>query len=58
MEDSLWIEDIVESTTTPPLFFINFKVNMVGIVDPCKVVVRKSAFLALPIQMHEMEVKT
>jgi hypothetical protein len=31
---------------------------MAGIVDPCKVVVRKSAFLALPIQMHEMEVNT
>jgi hypothetical protein len=31
---------------------------MVGTVDPCKVVVRKSAFLALPIQMHKMEVKT
>ncbi len=41
-----------------PIFLINFKVNMVGTVDPCKVVVRKSAFLALPIQMHKMEVKT
>jgi hypothetical protein len=34
----LWIEDIFESTPTPP-FFINSKINMANFMDPCKVVV-------------------
>jgi hypothetical protein len=31
---------------------------MASFVDPWKVVARKSAFSALPIQVHKMEVKT
>jgi hypothetical protein len=31
---------------------------MSSFVDPCKVVARKSAFWAFPIQVHEMELKT
>ncbi len=39
----LWIENIVEST--PPLpFLINSRVDMANFEDPCKVVVRRSAF--------------
>jgi hypothetical protein len=30
---------------------------MAGFVDPCKVVARKKAFSALPIQEHKIEVK-
>jgi hypothetical protein len=44
----LWIEDIVENTPTPPFVFINFGVDMAGFVDPHKVVVRRSAFSAIP----------
>ncbi len=36
MEDNLWIEDIVESTPTPP-FLSNFKVDMINFIDPHKV---------------------
>jgi hypothetical protein len=46
MEDMLWIEDIVESTPTPP-FLTNSKVDMVGLVHLHKVVAR-SAFLVIP----------
>ncbi len=39
----LRIENIIEST--PPLpFLINSRVDMANFVDPCKVVVRRSAF--------------
>jgi hypothetical protein len=41
-----------------PHFWINFRINMAGFVDSCKVVARKSAFSGLPIQVHEMKVKT
>jgi hypothetical protein len=41
-----------------PHFLINFRINMIGFVDPCKVIARKSAFSALPIQVHKMEMKT
>jgi hypothetical protein len=41
------MEDIVESTLTPP-FFTNSKVDMVGFVNAHKVVVR-NAFLAFSI---------
>jgi hypothetical protein len=44
MKDMLWIEDIVESTPTPP-FWTNFKVGMASFADPQKVVAR-NAFLA------------
>jgi hypothetical protein len=38
----LWIED----TVVAPPFWTNFRVDMVGFMDPHKVVVRRSAFLA------------
>ncbi len=44
----LLIEDIGENTPTPPFFKINFEVDMVGFVDPHKVVARRSAFSAFP----------
>jgi hypothetical protein len=46
MEETLWIESLVESTQAPP-FWINSRIDMVGFVDLHKVIVR-SAFLALP----------
>jgi hypothetical protein len=52
----LWIEDIVESTPTPP-FFINFKVNMANFMDPHKVVVGNDPkplnTLILPLSVSE-----
>ncbi len=54
MKDMLWIEDIVENTSAPP-FLINSKVAMIGFVDPQKVVVRSSAFLAFPSARNEIE---
>jgi hypothetical protein len=45
MKDLLWIEDIVENTSTPS-FFINSKVGMFDFVNPHKVVVKRNAFLA------------
>ncbi len=50
----LWIEDIVENTSAPP-FLINSKVAMIGFVDPQKVVVRSSAFLAFRSARNEFE---
>jgi hypothetical protein len=47
MKDMLWIEDIVESTSTSP-FLTNSRVDMVGFVDLHKVVARRSAFSAFP----------
>jgi hypothetical protein len=47
MEDMIWIEDIVESTLTPP-FLTNSKVDMTRFVYSYKVVVRRSAFSTLP----------
>jgi hypothetical protein len=46
MEDMLWIEDIVESTSTPPLF-INSRVDMASFVKLHKVI-KRNAFLAFP----------
>jgi hypothetical protein len=43
----LWIEDIVESTQTPP-FLTNSKIYMAGFVDLHKMIARKNAFSALP----------
>jgi len=54
MKDMLWIEDIIENTSAPP-FLINSKVAMIGFVDPQKVVVRSSAFLAFPSAPNEIE---
>jgi hypothetical protein len=48
MEGTLWIEDIVESTTTTTLIFTNYKIDMVGFVNPCKVIIRRSASSTLP----------
>jgi hypothetical protein len=47
MEDMLWIEDIVESTSTPPLF-INFRVDMAGFMKPHKMITKRNAFSAFP----------
>jgi hypothetical protein len=47
MEDMLWIEDIVENKSTPPLF-INSKVDMAGFVKPHKVIAKRNAFLGFP----------
>ncbi len=44
MENILWIEDIVESTPITS-FFSTSSVNMVGFVNPHKVVVQRIAFL-------------
>ncbi len=46
MEDMLWIEDIVESTLTPP-FLTNSRVDMANFVDLHKVV-DKNAFSIFP----------
>jgi len=43
MEDTIWIEDIVKSTSALP-FLTNSRVDMVGFVHLHKVVVRKIAF--------------
>jgi hypothetical protein len=47
LEEMLWIEHIVQSTQAPP-FLTNLKVDMASFIDPHKVIIRKSAFLALP----------
>jgi len=54
MKDMLWIEDIVENTSTPS-FFINSKVRMFDFVDPHKVVAKRSAFLACSSARNEVE---
>jgi hypothetical protein len=48
MEGTLWIEDIVESTTTTTLIFTNYKIDMVGFVNPHKVIIKRSASSTLP----------
>jgi hypothetical protein len=48
MEGTLWIEDIVESTTTTTLIFTNYKIDMVGFVNPHKVIIRRNASSTLP----------
>ncbi len=39
------MEDIVEIKPTPP-FYINFRIDMTGFVDPHKMITKKSAFSA------------
>jgi hypothetical protein len=46
MEDMLWIENIVETTPTPP-FFTNFRVDMVGFVSAHNVIVKRNVFSTL-----------
>jgi hypothetical protein len=48
MEGTLWIEDIVESTTTTTLIFTSYKIDIVGFVNPHKVIIRRSASSTLP----------
>jgi hypothetical protein len=43
MENMLWIENIVESTSTPP-FLANSGVDMASFVDLHKVIARKCIF--------------
>jgi hypothetical protein len=45
IEGMLWIE--VESTPTPPFLF-NFEVDIVGFVNPHKMVIKRSVFSVLP----------
>ncbi len=52
----LWIEDIVESTQTPP-FLTNSKIDMAGFVDLHKMIARKNAFSALPSAWNEGELE-
>jgi len=47
MKEMLWIEDIVESTQAPS-FLTNSKVDMVGFVNPHKVVAKNNALKTLP----------
>ncbi len=56
LEEMLWIEDIVQSTQAPP-FLTNLKVDMASFIDPHKVIIRKSAFLALPNAWNGGELK-
>jgi hypothetical protein len=46
MEDVLWIEDIIESTPTPP-FFTNSRIDIASFVNLYKVVVKRNAFSTL-----------
>ncbi len=53
IEDISWIEDVVECT--PIILFMIFKIiDMVGFVNPHKLVVQKSAFSNLA-NVHEMK---
>jgi len=54
----LWIEDVVESTPTPP-HLINSWIDMVNFVNSHKVVVvaRKNAFSAFPSAWNEDELE-
>ncbi len=56
MEGMLWIEDIVQCTPAPP-FLTDSKVDMVSFVDPHKVVVPRSAFLAFQHAQNIVELK-
>ncbi len=47
IKDMLWIEDIVESTSTLP-FLTNSRVDMVGFMDLHKVFAKSSAFSTFP----------
>jgi hypothetical protein len=51
--DMPWIEDIVESTSTPPLF-INSRV-VVGFVKPHKVIAKRNAFSTFPSVQNGVE---
>ncbi len=48
IKDVLWIEDIIESTSTFP-FLINSRVDMVGFMDLDKVFAKRNAFSTFPI---------
>ncbi len=42
----LWIENIPETTPTPPIF-TNFRVDIIGFVSAHKVIVKRNIFSAL-----------
>jgi hypothetical protein len=48
------MENIVEITPTLS-FYINFRIDMTGFVDPHKMIVRKSAFSARSSARNESE---
>jgi hypothetical protein len=53
IEDISWIEDVVDCTLT--ILFMNFfTIDMVGFVNPHKVVVQRGAFSTLA-NAHEMK---
>jgi len=56
MEDMLWIEDVVESTPTPP-YLTNSRINMVNFMNPHKAITRKNTFLAFPSARNEGELE-
>jgi hypothetical protein len=58
MKDMLWIEDIVESTLSPPFFFINFTINMVGFVNPHKLVAKRNAISTFSSPQNEGELES
>jgi len=46
MENVLWIENIVETTPTP-LFFTNFRVDIIGFMSAHKLIAKRNVFSAL-----------
>jgi hypothetical protein len=55
MKSMLWIEDVIESTPTPP-FLTNSRIDMVGFVDPTRWLLKGVHFQ--PFQVHKMKMKT
>jgi hypothetical protein len=56
LENILWIENVVESTSAP-LFFTNSKIDMASFVNPHKVVVKRNASSAFPSAQNGIELE-
>ncbi len=56
MENMLWIEDIVESTSTPH-FFINSRIDMASFVNGHKVIARRNAISTFPSVWNGVELE-
>ncbi len=52
----LWIEDIVESTQTPP-FFTNSRIDIISFANLYKVVFRRNAFSPFPSAWNGSELE-
>jgi hypothetical protein len=52
-----WIKDIVDSTQTLSLFWINSTFDMVDFVNPHTVIARKRTFSTLPSAWNRDELK-